>query len=289
MALLRLEEIRERVGAVNEVATLPAALTRILTITRDPHSTSLDLANEIGQDPALTMKVLRVVNSSFYGFSRRIQTVSDAVVLLGFTEVERLALAISVINLFGGARDRERSLGQLWKHSLAASHAAEVIAHEYDEGRDVAGAHVAALLHDIGKAVIWQALPEAGPRIAQLMAEEGLSAFEAEAQVLDGITHCEVGSWLAGQWSLPESLSQSIALHHTPEEAGEENPLVPITHLANGVCHDFGIHAESYPKPAAPQEGPENTHQLDDELFGRIGARVTKQRGIMGAVSASAM
>lgn len=101
MAQLVALGVRERVWALKEVSTLPSTLVRILSIVQDDSATALDLADVVGSDQALTMRILGTVNSSYYGFHRQIRTVPDAVVILGFDEVERLALAISVIHMFG--------------------------------------------------------------------------------------------------------------------------------------------------------------------------------------------
>ncbi len=287
MPRFRRDTVQKRVLAVEELATLPASLARILAITQDPNSTSLDLAAEIAKDPALTAKVLRTVNSSFYGFQRRIQTVSDSVVLLGYTEVERLALAISVINLFGGELLRARFLHQLWRHSFVASIAADIVAEAYMPGiPELSGAHVAALLHDIGKAVLAQCIPEAAPAIAQLMDNSGLSCLEAEAQILDGFTHCEVGAWVAERWSLPVSIIECILLHHAPDQATEEHPMLHATHVANAVCYELGVPAitELAEPPAVCPRSFEYLH-VDGAFTSRVEERIQKRRDLISMIT----
>jgi len=291
MVRISSETLHDRVLSVDEVSTLPISLARILEVTSDRSSTALDLAAEIAKDPALTMKVLRTVNSAFFGFRRRIQTVSDAVILLGFTEVERLALAISVINLFGGERERARSLSQLWRHSLAASMAASILVEEYKhEIEETGSAHVAALLHDIGKAILGQAVPEAVHEIERLLEAGECRPFEAEMEVLDGVSHCEVGAWVAEGWSLPVGLVESLMLHHRPDEAPKGHVLVHITHLADALCHELDIPSVRVPGKS-PTASPESYALLamDDSIVKQIDNRLQKQRGVIGAVAAHAV
>lgn len=281
-----LATVRRKVYATEEVATLPVSVARILTITQNPASTALDLADEIARDPALTLRVLRAVNSSFYGFNRRIQTVSDAVVLLGFTEVERLALSIAIINLFGGEKHHARALAQLWRHSLACSFAADVIAESYARTRTaIGGVQVAALLHDIGKAVLWQSLPEAAPEILSLMSQERLSAREAELEVLGGVSHCEIGAWIAEAWSLPARLVDALRYHHTPESAPEDNIFVPVVHQADALCCELGFPAVQLEPPAAPPLA--DSHELpnvEENLVRLVRERIEQQHRLLVAI-----
>jgi putative nucleotidyltransferase with HDIG domain len=280
-------DVLHRVRSVKEVATLPASLARVLKVTQDPNSTALDLAEEIAKDPALTVKVLGTVNSSFYGFCRRIQTVADAAILLGFTEVERLALAISVINLFGGERTLARALGHLWRHSMTASVAADLIAKNHQGSpSELAGAQTAALLHDIGKALIWQTIPESVNDIRHLMEHGGLTEHEAEHEVLDGVTHCEVGAWLAEAWSLPERVMLSILYHHAPQDAPGSEVLPHITYLANQVCHELDITAMPIADSQSSQRGEGlRMIQLDEALVARINTRIDEQLPLIGMLA----
>ena len=285
-----MDEVRDRVFGVEEIATLPPALASILSVTKDPHSTAMDLAEEIGKDPALAAKVLKTVNSSFYGFGRRIQTVNDAVVLLGYIEVERLALAITVINLFGGDWKQARFLSQLWRHSLAASIAADLVGKASKaQTTDIAGAHVAGLLHDIGKAVLSQSMPDVFPVIIELVERNGYDPLTAEQEVLDGVDHSEIGGWIANNWSLPPSIVESIRTHHNPDKATSGRILPHITHLANAICHSIDVPSMVIESPTAAQIGSPDSWALlglDDSIIDHTLQRIENQRDFIGAMSA---
>jgi len=280
-------DVRERVFALDELATLPSTLVRILSVVQDESTTALDLAAEITADPALTMKILGTVNSSYYGFHRQIGSIPDAVVILGFDEVERLALAISVINLFGRDQESARALHMLWRHSLACSVVAGCLEYHYrSQVPAIAGAHIAGLLHDIGKAVIAQYFPEAVMPIARLVQEEAVLVSDAEREVLDGYSHADIGSWVADRWELPEDLVVSIANHHTPEAVPADHILTHATHLADCICNRVGIRAMNAEAACCVEPSPSISLKVDAGVIAGIESRLDKQRGLIGAMAA---
>ncbi|MBI5091240.1 MAG: HDOD domain-containing protein [Candidatus Hydrogenedentes bacterium] len=288
--IARVGNVQEQLEAIDEVSTLPPIMARIMSVVADETSNAMDLAAEIQLDQALTIRVLRTVNSSYYGFQHRILTVPEAVVLLGFSEIEKLALAITVVNLFGSDRATVKSMQSLWRHSVACSVAAGVFEHHLRaRDADLHGAHVAGLLHDVGKAVIAQYFPKVIPSIELLMAEEEMPICDAEREVLGGLTHCEIGAQLAERWNLPLALVESIALHHTPEAAVVHPAMVCVTHLADEVCSSMGLHAGTT-RPA-PNVNPaaRDAVGLDFALVGAIRAQLDRQRGMIGAIAAGAM
>jgi putative nucleotidyltransferase with HDIG domain len=280
-------DVRERVYALDELATLPSTLVRILSVVQDESTTALDLAAEVTADPALTLKILGTVNSSYYGFHRQIGSIPDAVVILGFDEVERLALAISVINLFGRDQESARALHMLWRHSLACSVVAGCLEARYRvELPAIRGAHIAGLLHDIGKAVIAQYFPEAVMPIVRLVQEEGVMVSEAEREVLDGYTHSDIGAWVAERWALPEDLVESIANHHTPEAVGPDRVLTHAAHLADCICNRVGIRAMNADAACCVTPVFSAGLDVDARVISGIESRLDKQRGLIGAMAA---
>ncbi len=282
---LAITEVRDRVRNIRSVSTLPNVLARILAIVHNESSTAIDLAAEISADQALTLRVLRVVNSGYYGFQRRIATIPEAVVILGFTEVERLALAISVINWFGHDARTVRSMRMLWQHSLACAVGASVIEQKRPEFHDeLLGAHAGGLLHDLGKAVIMQHLPDASDAIHRLVCDEEMSCLDAEREVLDGATHCVVGAWLAEEWNLPPALVSAIDLHHRPEDAVHHQSIVYAAHIADAIANRAGLCApgEAVHREILPvaSEGL----RADDALYASITAEIEQHRGVMSAV-----
>lgn len=238
------QEVFDRVSSLTELATFASSLSGILAVTRDPTAAPKHLAEAISRDPALSMKILRTVNSCFFSLNRKIETMEDAVVALGFAEVERMAMAVSVISRFAARTTRGSNLQQLWQHSLVAAVAAQAIVESFRFKNAAPGdVYLAALLHDIGKAVTLQFLPEAAESIIELMDTQGLTALEAEQDVLDGATHTQIGSWVSGNWGLPLHTVQGIQMHHSPLETPADDELPRIIWIADSLCYQIGVPA----------------------------------------------
>lgn len=229
------EQFKKKLMAIKEISTLPQVMIRIMEIITDESSCASDLASEIANDTSLTAKILKMVNSAYYGFYREIVKVSDAVVVLGFNEIRRLSLAISVLDMFGPGNRAEHRL-RLWNHSFGCAALSDIIAKEW--GIFDRGAFTAGLLHDIGKAVLDQYFPSMFSAIQACMREHSLKAHEAERQLFE-FDHADVGYWLSERWNLPVSLSEAIHFHHRPEAAEEAPELATLVHLADGLVNEF--------------------------------------------------
>jgi len=238
------EQIYDRVSALTELATFSNSLAEITRITRDPNGEVKHLAAILGKDPALVMKILRTVNSAFYGFDRSIENVEEATSLLGFSEIERLCIAISVINQLGARSKRGQALRQLWRHSLVCGVAAEALVATFNLRQlDAGDVYMAALLHDIGKAVIWQYFSDVANEIIRLVSTGGRTSHEVEMEVFGGATHCEIGAWVAGNWGLPLGIIESIQQHHSPGLTQDSSALLKVIKVADAVCYQSGVPA----------------------------------------------
>lgn len=284
------EKVRERLERIDEVGTLPQVMARILAIVDDDNSTALDLASEIEHDQALTTRVLRTVNSSYYGFQRQIMTVPEAVVILGFNEVERLALAISVINTLGMDRENVVTLARLWKHSLATSMAgSQLETLRSHEPGGIEGAHVAGLLHCLGVVIIAQAVPEASAPIHAYMRDNDCGLIEAEQNILDGVTHPEIGARLAEKWGLPEPLVNAIRYYNAPSDCPNPTALVHATHLSHQLANKAGLGVTGIHDTYDPDPASVELLVLDAELEEGVMRYLERNRSIMSAVSSAAM
>ncbi len=235
---MKSDDVFARVQELSGVATLGSAVMQILAVAQNPDSTAEEVAAVVSRDPAVYARVLQVVNSPFYGFNRQIEGIEDAIVLLGFSEVERLALAVAVINRFREKTARANRLKQLWLHSLVCAIASEAYAEVFaPPGLNRKEVYSSAFLHDIGKAIICQEFPEEFQLIQTYVDGGEIPENEAEAEVLDGLNHTNIGAWAAGNWELPSSIVQSIQLHHSPEEFTAETPLAEKVHAGNALCY----------------------------------------------------
>jgi putative nucleotidyltransferase with HDIG domain len=201
-------------------------------LVNNPKSSAKDLARVITDDQVLTARLLKLVNSSFYGFPQRISTVTAAIVLLGFDAIRNLLLTTSVFDLFAGKpKDGQLNREQFWDHSLGCAVGAKVIGNTLRHDK-VEELFVSGLLHDIGKIVEMMFLPKDFARVAELVEKENLLIVDAETKVL-GFSHAEIGQLLAERWNLPPKLVSVIACHHQPASGGRFMLESAIIHLAD--------------------------------------------------------
>lgn len=226
------ERVRRLVEKVHGLPTLPMMLSTINKLVMNPRTSAREVAQLISTDPALTSKVLQVVNSPFYGFPHRITTVTHAIVILGFNTMKSIVLSSTIFDIFrkdakAGGFDR----AEFWKHSIACGSAAKVLGRRFGYPT-LEEIFIAGLLHDIGKLVLDQFMHEKFAAALDLArTREGL-LFDAEQEVL-GITHADVGAWLFEKWSLSRGLVETTRCHHNTALARESQKLAEIIHAAD--------------------------------------------------------
>ncbi|MEW6536545.1 MAG: HDOD domain-containing protein [Candidatus Auribacterota bacterium] len=234
------QTIRTVVSKVGTLPTLPYVVTKLSKMLENPLVSAEEVNKVISSDQALTAKVLKLVNSAFYGFPGQISTVTHAVVILGFSAVKSIALSASVFDMFPMENkslyfDRKK----FWEHSIGCAVIARLLARRI-RYHDEEEAFVCGLLHDIGKIILDQYLHDEFVQILQEVRERDVTFLEAE-QVVMNCTHARIGSWLGEQWSLPAQLRDSIAHHHNPEQSNPEFTLSKLAHLADAFTRAKGI------------------------------------------------
>lgn len=218
--------LKELVDQVEDLPTLPTVVTRLVTLVDDSETSADDLNAVITQDPSLTAKVLKLVNSAFYGFSREISTVTEAVVILGFDAIKSLALSASVFDIFSGEGLERFDRVGLWKHSIATGIAAELVA-SWDRYPNPEEVMVSGILHNIGKMLLDLSFQEQLAKILDYVEENEVSMRQAELEII-GVAHPEIGAWLTEQWNLPESVVRGIKYYHRPMDAPEDYRALPL-------------------------------------------------------------
>jgi len=237
--------------------SLPQTLAEVLRVVRDENSAADDLAKVIMRDPAMTTKILRVVNSPFYGLGRQVSSVAQAVVTLGTRQVTALALSTSVYSLtdkWETSFDRIR----FWRHSLEVAIASRAIAKKAG-GKKQEEVFVAGLLHDIGLIILEHSYPDRFRQVwKEALRRGGLEDLE-EAEW--GTNHARVGQFLLEQWQIPDIICQAVGRHHHTFPLGaddEELRPAQIVGLA-GVISKFSI-------ADVPGAGPDHSRERRDVL-----------------------
>lgn len=226
------EKIRRKIKAIKSLPTLPEVAQKISKMVEDDKTSATELGKIISTDPAISGRVLRLVNSSFYGFPGRISSISNAIILLGFDVVKSLIISVSVFEMM------EKGILGLWEHSLGCAIASRFIAKKV-KGCDPEEVSVAGLLHDIGKVVVSIQLAEDYEEIKKIIDEKKISFITAEKEILE-LTHEDIGSWLAESWNLPIGLLEPISCHHHPQQAQQAKLATAIVHLANFLVRAVG-------------------------------------------------
>ncbi|HEY1764414.1 MAG TPA: response regulator [Opitutaceae bacterium] len=224
------------VGQMQHVPTIPALYSAMVKALNDPNASIEEVAALVSRDIGMTARILKLVNSAFFGLGRPIADTAEAVNHLGFDVIKSLALALDTfgqlrVNAAVGVR-----LDEVFAHSVAVSNCARMIAHA--EGADRKSqdeAFVSGLLHDVGKIILLANLPDDMQRAAAFAKERKKLDFECEREIF-GADHAAVGGYLLGLWGLPVPVVEAVALHHTPASGTAEafSPLTAV-HAANAV------------------------------------------------------
>jgi len=225
---------------IKNLPTLPDIVQKLITLIQDERTSASDLSKLISYDQAISLRLLKVANSAYYGFLKEVATVQHAIVILGFDEVKRLSLGIGMINFMSGMNDVSfRLLQDLWKHSVGCSLATQIISKKIDIVPDITT--TSALLHDIGKLVLDNVFSIEYRSVMDKVKAESSYALDAEKNIF-GFDHADVGLWLCSKWKLPPALILPIAYHHHVENADKANMLnVSIVHLADIISHKAGM------------------------------------------------
>ena len=257
----RTTDLRETIlSKLSSVVAIPTASVELIRLVQEPDAPNSKLAQAIEYDPSLTSNLLRLANSAYFGYSRAVSTVRDAIFLLGRNEIFQLVVA-SVVGRMTQKTVKGYGLspGELWDHLMGVAIVSRRLGQALHP-KIPSYTFTAGLLHDIGKIVLGT-FGEVDPApILELAEKEQTGLVSAEQQIL-GIDHAEVGARLLESWNLPAYLSEVVRWHHEPEKDPGQAVVSGLVHVADALCIEagIGISAEGQTRLLA-QEVLEKTH-----------------------------
>lgn len=236
------KDARELLERIDDLPPLPAVAARVMAMADDQHSSALDLAQVLSADQALTARLIRISNSAYYGFARKVSTVREAVVVLGFKQVRQVAVSASLMNAFDRGRiaDDVFDLDLFWGHSVAVAVAAEGIAKRTREAKPE-DAFTAGILHDIGRLVLRMTLPVEF-RKAVILARNGAMHLHLAEALMTGYDHQGVGRALGELWKFPAHLIDAVACHHDQRITPSRDGLSGCVAQADRLAHHYGLY-----------------------------------------------
>ncbi|WDP89082.1 MAG: HDOD domain-containing protein [Desulfobacter sp.] len=246
--------------------SFPQVAAKLIEASRDESIALEDVSKIIETDPGISARILEIVNSAYYGLSRKITTLSEAVVILGLDEIKKVALGMTIFeNMFKKGKSDEFNRLLFWRHSLAVAVLSMELA-KATKNADPEEAYIAGLLHDVGKIFLdLQGRTDYGNFIQQLSASTDL-VIEKERSVI-GLGHDDIGAYFCAQWQLPEKLVLAVKYHHQPFEhqklSDDEKHLIAIVSMADFLCWTQGIGSFDFIRP--PILAPEVEVAVDPE------------------------
>lgn len=270
------KELESMIMSASDLPTIPVVATKVMQLIESESASAEELAKVVASDPAVAARVLKISNSSFYGCQRQIQTLSHAIMVLGFGTLKSLVVAASVKQVYKPYGLTEK---MLWEHSFGAGLAARVIA----SGTRIVNeeeAFLGGLFHDIGKIILNNLDNQKFQMVVQKSYNEGMSFIDAEQQVFS-YNHAEVGGLVIKKWNFPSILMHAVLKHHSFDFADDEDiyqvRLTCVVGLANLICHKLGIGVREPEEDLLLHETvPAQMLELDEARIGFLLERITE-------------
>ncbi|MBW1926817.1 MAG: HDOD domain-containing protein [Deltaproteobacteria bacterium] len=239
--------IIQRLDNIHDLPSMPHTLNSVLEGLDSISSSARTMEKIIRDDPVLTAKMLHIANSPYYGMRREVSSIARAVVILGFEEVRNIAIGLSLTGVFSHDLGFEEFDAKgIWLHSIGVAKVSKILAEDIS-GLETDELFTAGMVHDLGRFLLCLYFPSELREILKLRRQEGLSLSGAEEKY--GLTHSEVGAYLAERWNLSEMLTDVIRYHHYPNSAGPNTLASSVVFLADEICQKmkFGWHLEGEP------------------------------------------
>lgn len=227
-----MHDLKNLLEQTNELPALPEIYLRVSELLEDDSSDAYQIGDAVQIDPFLTAKILKLINSAFYGLGHHVTSVSQAVSLLGRNQLKQVLLGSVLAEVFSDMDTENYPIRDFWHHSIQTAIIARHLAMQNARIIDHEAFFTAGLLHDIGRLVIAKLVPDALLEIDEIVQSDGSDVVAVEAEVL-GVTHIDVGAAMMKKWSMPSMLTQCILKHHSIEHAGPFAMDTSIVFLAN--------------------------------------------------------
>jgi putative nucleotidyltransferase with HDIG domain len=255
-------------AAVDGMPAFPKSVQAILDLTRDVNCTPKDLVQVIDKDPVVTVKILKIVNSAYYSLPKQVTSINHAVVFLGFNTIKNLALSIAAIGMLPKSNEAGFDVQEYLLHSLATANIAKRLATDLG-GVDPMDCFIAGLLHDFGKVVFAQFMPEGFKKALELSRQDGRSLHEALQQTI-GVDHAVVGGMLVEKWRFAPNLVETIKNMHGAQI--KDTPMIACVFAANQIAKKlrFGFGGNHHIEELTPPMVQRLGGRLDD-LIARLG------------------
>jgi HD-like signal output (HDOD) protein len=257
------ESIKGRVQTIIQLPALPTVAMEIVEMVDNPKTSASKLGKVISTDQALTAKVLKIANSPFYGFPKKISTIDFAIIVLGYDALKEIVISISLVSSLQKKSDVLFDAKGFWDHAIASGVIARRLARDLDY-RISGEVFVCGLLHDMGISVLHRYFKSEFKRVVEIARETDLTFLEAEESVL-GVTHADIGGWLAERWNLPDHLTEAIALHHAPGKSKKNPDLVSLIHCADIFANKIAVVPPEFDKGVDFDPDALTRLQLDNE------------------------
>ena len=227
-----MNKLLEKIENFDDFPTLPTIYYKLVDALSNTSTTIKDLSNLVSTDIALSFKLLKIVNSSIYGLSTKVNSIDKAIFHLGFRELKNIILSTKIIEVFSDINSNSKfDLVEFWKHSIAVGAISRIIAQELGQ-KNLDEYLLSGITHDIGKLVLIKILGSEYNVVFILMEKENISLLAAEQKIL-GITHQEIGLKLAESWNLDKNILNVIRYHNDGLIGSNYDQLVGVVHISN--------------------------------------------------------
>ncbi len=218
----------------SELSSLPEIYIRISELLDSDTATSAQIGQVVETDPALSLRILKMVNSAFYGFSHKVDSIAQAITILGRERLKQILIGSVLSGVFGKMENHIFHMEDFWRHSVKTAILARYLSLQTECMQNADSLFTAGLLHDVGRLIMAKLIPEQTREIQNAVDIEDGDLYHAEERIL-GFTHCDVGAGFIKKWELPDLLASAAQYHHNPQAITEYILETGIIYVANNL------------------------------------------------------